>query len=223
MKRYQYAFFDLFFTLITPNYGAVTEYDALNISREEWEFISEDKDLYRERVLGMEKNPSKIISKILLKGNIKISDNIVEKILEIRTQRFKNALRNIDQDVIDTLSNLKKAEIKLCLISNADVIDVKYWNKSKLAPYFEKVVFSFKYGVMKPQKGIYTLALKEIDACPNKSIFIGDGGDDELIGAKKVGMDTILAECYMTRQEKHFNRVADYCIDKFKDIEKILI
>ena len=34
---------------------------------------------------------------------------------------------------------------------------------------------------------------------PNQSIFIGDGGHDELVGAKKVGMKTIKVDWFKKR------------------------
>ena len=49
-------FFDLFFTLITPQYNDFrNENDVLGISKDEWEKYAEDGELYLERATGREK------------------------------------------------------------------------------------------------------------------------------------------------------------------------
>ncbi len=45
-------FFDLFFTLIYPEYSIINEYGVVGISAIEWEKYAEDNILYSERALG---------------------------------------------------------------------------------------------------------------------------------------------------------------------------
>ena len=45
---------------------------------------------------------------------------------------------------------------------------------------------------MKPEKEIYELSLRQLSVSPAESVFVGDGGSNELEGARKAGMTTIM-------------------------------
>ena len=49
---------------------------------------------------------------------------------------------------------LKRKGIKLCLISNADIIDKMYWLDSPIAKYFDEAVFSCDVVYVKPNSRI---------------------------------------------------------------------
>ena len=136
-------FFDLFFTLITPAYEkSNNEFDLLDLSVNQWERYAEDDILYRERALGMVKTETEIIDKIISNLPFEANDIQKRKVLNARENRMKNALQSVSEEILDVLQKLKAMDIKLGLISNADVIDCKYWNQSPLCQYFNDAVFS---------------------------------------------------------------------------------
>lgn len=220
------VFFDLFFTLTIPQYNDVrNENDVLGITREEWEKYAEDKELYLDRAIGREKDSQQIIESIVEKINMKVSKKQKKEILELREKRFKKSLVNIDSIIINVLLDLKKSGKKLCLISNADIIDVMHWKDSKLNDLFDCTIFSYEVGYLKPQKEIYQIALKKTNTIPQKCIFVGDGGSDELKGAKELGIKTILTGYLLEKEiEGHseLKKFADYYISDFKEIINIL-
>lgn len=219
------VFFDLFFTLITPNYNnGRNENDVLGISKEQWEEYVEDNELYLERAIGKEKDPQKIIENIINKSKISVMDDQKKEILELRKNRFQKSLVYVDSKVLQVLSDIKKSGKRLCLISNADVIDVMYWKRSPLSILFDDAIFSYEVGYVKPQSEIYQIGLNKMDTIPEKSVFIGDGGSDELRGAKKLGMKTILSEYFLEKERKDESIInfADYSIKDFGDILEII-
>lgn len=219
-------FFDLFFTLITPQYNDVrNENDVLGIVKDGWEKYAEDDELYLERATGREKNPQKIIESIIKKMDMKVSDSQIQEILKLREKRFKKSLINVDLNIINVLLDIKKSGKKLCLISNADIIDVMYWGESPLNDLFDNTIFSYEVGYLKPQNEIYEIALKKMNTIPQKCIFVGDGGSDELKGAKELGMKTILTGYLLEKEREEHNEIkkfADYYIKDFKEIIDII-
>lgn len=219
------VFFDLFFTLITPKYNnGRNENDVLGISKEQWEEYAEDKDLYLERAIGKEKDPQKIIENIINKSKISAMDDQMKEILELRKNRFQKSLVDVDSKVLQVLSDIKKSGKRLCLISNADVIDVMYWKQSPLSNLFDDAVFSYEARYVKPQSEIYHVGLNKMNTIPEKSVFIGDGGSDELRGAKKLGMKTILSSYFLEKERKDqaIINFADYSIKDFGEILEII-
>jgi putative hydrolase of the HAD superfamily len=49
-------------------------------------------------------------------------------------------------------------------------------------------VFSFDVGLAKPEPEIYVEALRRLNAEGRHAVFVGDGGDDELVGAERAGL-----------------------------------
>lgn len=215
-------FFDLFFTLIYPHYSLEdNEYDILNVTEEEWELCAENSVLYEERALGRVDTEDEIIDKMLNLFPHKIDKGQREKVLVSRLNRMKRALDYVDEEIVYTLEELKKHKIKLCLISNADVIDCKYWQQSILSTYFDEVIFSCKVGLLKPDVRIYTLAMERMGVTASESLFVGDGGSNELFGAKQAKMRTVLTEYLERKEEDQRNRIlqsADIRIDRFQEL-----
>lgn len=220
------VFFDLFFTLVTPKYCDLrNENDVLMISHDEWEKYAEDTELYIRRATGIEKNPRKIIDEIICKMGKSISEIEKNEILELREERFKKSLMEVDSAIIEVLIHIKKTGKKLCLISNADIIDVMHWNSSPLNQLFDATIFSYEVGHLKPEAEIYRIALKKMNVNAEGSVFIGDGGSDEIRGAKAVGINTILTGYLLKRDKEELNKIkefADYYIDDIKEIKNML-
>lgn len=216
-------FFDLFFTLIYPKYSDMSEYDVIGISASEWEEYAEDSVLYYDRAMGYIKTEKEIIDKIIDIMPYHINESQKQKILRRREARMKSALLSIDDKIIDTIRKVHEKGIKIGIISNADVIDSKHWTESPLSEFFDVVIFSCNVGLLKPETEIYTLAMDKLQVTPKDCIYVGDGGSDELYGAKKAGMKTIFTE-YLERKTEDkielIKKYADYHINRFDELLK---
>lgn len=219
-------FFDLFFTLVTPKYnGMRNENDVLSLSREEWERYAEDDHLYFQRATGKVNHPHMIIQSIIDKMNLCVSKETIYEVLKLRENRMEQALTDVDPKILEILEDLKKSGKKLCLISNSDVVDAMYWTESPLSHLFDHAVFSHKVGYLKPQTDIYRIALEQMNTSPENCFYIGDGGSEELRGAKESGIRTILTGYLLKREETQLSRLkkfADYYIEDFAEIKNLV-
>ncbi|MDE6419370.1 MAG: HAD family hydrolase [Lachnospiraceae bacterium] len=219
-------YFDLFFTLIVPAYGKINnEFDILNLSVGEWEQYAENDILYRERALGFVKNETEIIDKIVSLMPFEVRVVQKQQVLNAREMRMQNALKMVSKEILDVLQKLKAENIKLGLISNADCIDCKYWEQSPLFPYFDDAIFSCDVGLLKPDRQIYELAMQRLDVSPEDCLFVGDGGSNELCGAKEAGMGTVFSEMLETKndeQKKTIIKYADYHIKHINELFYLL-
>ena len=60
---------------------------------------------------------------------------------------------------------------------------------------------------------------------PAESIFVGDGGSNELYGAKTAGMTTVLTEFLIVKDRQTKEKIAksaDFMISDFKEILNIV-
>jgi putative hydrolase of the HAD superfamily len=186
--------FDLFHTLtsLESTWGAGRRMtcEMLGVSREAWDEQLQKRS--RDRLVGLEKDAFEIVAEMAYAIDPLISHTRIEAATENRIARFAAALHEIPDETWAVLKCLKRRGKRIGLISNADVMEVAAWDQSSIAPLFDSTVFSCVVGYVKPEREIYELSLRELNVLPAESVFVGDGGSNELEGAKNVGMTTIM-------------------------------
>ena len=203
--------FDLFFTLVTTQRHVYEhEISFLSISWDEWERCVHDSGAY----LGRVNTPMDIMREIVRLSGKTISGETLQLMCDRRIARVREIVTNVRPEVLATLRELKRRGHKLCLVSNADAIDVLPWADSPLAPLFDEAVFSCDVHLQKPDPAIYLLAASRMGAKPEGCVFVGDGGSNELAGAKTVGMRTVQARWFLSREVEG----ADCKIDRIGDV-----
>lgn len=212
--------------MITPDYDSKeNEYDVFGITKDKWELYAENDVLYHERALGKISDKTEIIRRIVSIMPFHVTERQQQIILILQQNRMKRALMSVDECILEILRLLHNKGLKLCLISNADKIDCQYWNVSPLADIFDEAIFSCDVGVLKPDKKIYDYAMGRLKTTPSESIFVGDGGSDELIGARRAGMQTVFTEYLAKKDEEKSHKLrsdSDYYIDNFKELVNII-
>lgn len=198
-----WLFVDLFFTLCSPFApGAHTEWDALGIPKEAWLTRVEDEAMCIRRELGLLfDTPEGLMRDVLRRTGLALDERLIRELTDIRIERMRHAVTQIRPEILRTLDALHESGHRLCLVSNADVIDTLHWRESPLAARMDETVFSHLVHARKPDEAIYRIALERTGADPARSAFIGDGGSDEHRGAKRVGLHTILVTHLRPRPE----------------------
>lgn len=184
--------FDLFHTLT----GLESEWsnlpltcDVLRIDRRAWDEVITMKS--RWRLSGEQRDPFLIIRDMARLIKPEISDALVREAAAIRVQRFRDALQRIPAENVEMLKRLRKAGVALGLVSNADAIEVATWGDCPLAGLFDSEVISCEVGMVKPEPEIFRRCLDEVSLQAGECMFVGDGGSNELVGAKDVGLTTV--------------------------------
>jgi putative hydrolase of the HAD superfamily len=95
-------------------------------------------------------------------------------------------------EAVETLRVLRNRGFRIGLLTNCSSDTPDLWRASTLAPLVDATAFSAVEGVMKPASSFYTRLLARLGVKPWACAYIGDGKDDELAGAKRVGLVPIL-------------------------------
>ena len=130
------------------------------------------------------------------------------------------------EENLETLRQLRGVGFRLGLISNADAIEVAAWNDCPLAGLFDVEVFSCLVGCVKPERAIYDTCLERLGLSAAECLFVGDGGSDELIGAKAAGMSTVfvsgvMAELWPERVQQRLS-ISDHHIGRVPQVLTLL-
>lgn len=93
---------------------------------------------------------------------------------------------------VDTLRRLRDEGVKVGLITVCSEDIETLWPESQFAGLFDAEVFSSSFGASKPDPRIYLACCERLGVEPHDAVFVGDGANDELAGARRVGMEAIL-------------------------------
>lgn len=99
---------------------------------------------------------------------------------------------------IEMLAEAKALDYKLGLISDCSPAVPQLWSDTTFAPLIDVPIFSCAVGLKKPDPRIYRLACRSLGVRAERCVYVGDGSSDELRGASKAGMYTILFSCDYT-------------------------
>jgi putative hydrolase of the HAD superfamily len=121
-----------------------------------------------------------------------LEEGVVQDFLERRRAFAREILFEPREGAVETLRELRGRGIRTGLITvcSEDAVDV--WPETPFAGLFDAEVFSCSCGLRKPDPRIYGIALEDLDVDPAEALFVGDGANDELAGAERVGRRAIL-------------------------------
>ncbi len=193
LKRKRAILFDLFHTLTSLEAVGCSGQgtcDILGVSRDNWN--EQLLECSRDRLVGKLTNPHQIIRRMAHAIDPAITEERIVRATEHRIEGFAQALVNVPETTLTALTTLRQAGKRLALISNADVIEAQAWERSPLAGLFDLVLFSCRVGSAKPEPEIYRLCLERLALEPEDCLFVGDGGSDELAGARACGITTVM-------------------------------
>jgi putative hydrolase of the HAD superfamily len=214
--------FDLFHTLTSA--GAVMPdspmtSDILGIRRDEWNRQLLEKSI--DRLKGKDTDPVEIIRKMAHSVDPSIPMHIIEEAARNRLEKFAASLADMPAASIRTLERLRSKNKKTALLSNADFPEISGWSKCPAAGLFDCVIFSCEAGLVKPERAIYGLCLERLGERPADCVFVGDGGSDELAGAKNAGLSTVMMTGHIKlppEKMKERMRYADFVISSLDEL-----
>ena len=127
-----------------------------------------------------------------------------------------------ESEIINVLEQLMQRKYKIGLISNCSSEIPFVWNQTELAPYFDQTIFSCIEGIKKPDMQIFLTMASRLGFKPDQCLYVGDGDDDELTGASKAGMNTMLVNKSDTSDSSYDDNTIDYQIGSVMQLMEIL-
>ncbi|MDA4112819.1 MAG: HAD-IA family hydrolase [Thaumarchaeota archaeon] len=200
-KRFQVqsVVFDLFHTLVDPEVyrpeGFTRAYKIAEVLRLEDadQFAQWWREMEAQRHVNGSKKVAQYADEYLLKHTgRRCTQEELAQVNQIWGQMHDLALLEPRYEVLSALRALHDRGVKLGLLSNIDEREAVNWTRSPLSPLFDVACLSFDIGYSKPSKEAYSLVLSRLGADASSSIYVGDGGHDELMGARKAGFGLVL-------------------------------
>jgi putative hydrolase of the HAD superfamily len=185
--KYRAVIFDLWQTLVPWPADAAESYyrwmaDAYDTPYER--FFEEWTSSFRQRATGpIEDNLRSVATALAVEPDF-------ERVLAWRLDWTRRSLVP-RPDAVPTIEELRTRghEIGLITVCSQEVVEV--WDETPFAGLFDATIFSCEVGLSKPASQIYELACEQLGVQPAECLFVGDGANDELAGAERVGMSAL--------------------------------
>jgi putative hydrolase of the HAD superfamily len=205
--------FDLWDTLVDfdPVVGrAFQDQVAVRLGRDPDEFAA----LWFE---GRAKRESGTLREYLLE--LGAPEDLVDELVNLRRDLTRRLLAP-RPGAVETLGELRAQgrRVGLMTVCSEDVPDV--WSETPFVDLFDAAVFSCSVGMRKPDPRIYRLACHELGVEHNEAMFVGDGANDELAGAERVGMRSVLI--HREGEEPQWDEVRDWQGPRITAIPQVL-
>lgn len=175
-----------------------------------------------ERLTGKKRDAHQIVRDMAHAIDSTIPELTIQAATANRIARFGGALINMPEETRRVLLALQRMGKRIGLVSNADVMEVAAWAQCPVAGLFDSTVFSCHAGCVKPEAEIYQLSLRELRVAPSECVFVGDGGSNELAGARAVGLTTVMMAGIIRgiwpERIQERQRDADYTIERLAEL-----
>lgn len=97
-----------------------------------------------------------------------------------------------DPDAEKALKAIKRAGIKLAVVSNFDTRLRPLMRVLNCYDWFDTIIVSAEVGLEKPNPEIFMTACKELGVKPEQVLHVGDDETNDIVGASAAGCDSLL-------------------------------
>ncbi|MBT5319238.1 MAG: HAD-IA family hydrolase, partial [Chloroflexi bacterium] len=183
--------FDLFGTLVpsplNSEYRSVVDSMAKVAGLNPDEFYPRWMSINDDRLKGTNRSSEGEIEQAMRLVGVTLSEEQMAECVQMRYDAMKFRLAP-KPGCIEMLTQLAASGVRLGLVSDC-VHDVPaIWPSTPFADLLTTTVFSCVEGTRKPDPALYHTAMNGLGVTPSESIFIGDGGSNELQGARDLGI-----------------------------------
>lgn len=127
-----------------------------------------------------------------------------------------------DRQALAVLDELRAAGVRLAIVSNAASHSERLLDYLGFRDRVSATAMSWSVGVLKPDPLIYQAALGALGVAPGEAAYVGDGGDSELRGARRLGLRTVLIERGLPHTQSA-RADADVCCADLAEVGRVLL
>ena len=181
----------------------------LGVERAEFDVFWDEKE--QDRYIGSMSFEDSILY-VCEKCGKNVDTSTISDIIDKRIKTKSVCFEYVYPEVFQLLKTLREMGLQTAIISNCSSEEVNVLKESEIYKYFDEVILSYEVHMKKPDSCIYEEASKRSGVCLEECIFVGDGGSNELVGAKNVGMKAIQAKWYTNHHPRKRENIEGFLV-----------
>lgn len=224
--------FDLFHTLVDPEDHRPADFDRTAAVAEILDvpvapFVRWWDSLEEARTRGTTPPNTELFARAVAANGGEVDDEVLAEADRVYGRYQDQALREPRPDIVEVVRALHETGRPIGLLSNTESRDIHAWVDSPLAPFFTAAVFSSGIQAVKPDLLPYAVVLSALGfPSVGKVAYVGDGGSDELTGARGARIGRVVAARWFVpanglrteEEQKHAERDADVAVRDVGDL-----
>lgn len=189
--------FDLYGTLVgappVDSYAAYAAGTATRLGFDPLKFPPIYDADYEGRQTGRFGTHEQYLRDLAQRLGVRLSESQLTALVQFRVDTVRSWLI-VKTDAVSTLRSLRARGLRLGLVSDCGWETGLIWPSLSVAPLIDVPVLSYEVGVKKPNPRIFEIAVERLGVPPGQCLYVGDGGSDELAGARRAGMVPIMID-----------------------------
>ena len=143
---------------------------------------------------GREFNAKDVLGKLNRKLGISLSE---EQLIEVCWQWYEplHLHAQAEPGLVEMLEKFRQQGLSLAVVSNTFIpgesLD-RHLAEENLLDLLPVRVYSCEIGRRKPHRSVFETALRKTGIEPSQAVFVGDSPRADIVGAKRMGMTTVL-------------------------------
>ncbi|MFP4499236.1 MAG: HAD-IA family hydrolase [Vulcanimicrobiota bacterium] len=215
---YKGIIFDLYDTLIYMDWEKFNNYRQrfANLIDRPLEVIEDIWKKYRpKRFTGEIPTLTAMLELLLSELKLEKKDFNIRELEKLEIEALTESFHPYP-GVAEMLDELKEKGFILALLSNTSASSEELVANLPWLDKFDHVFLSHKTGFMKPQPQIFEMSTEKMGITTAETIFVGDGGFDELAGANEAGLATVKIIQKYQHPSFRRSRFFDYSVDSIE-------
>ena len=225
------VFFDFVGTLITKDGENVTHLNIIrevlrrahaNLNAEEvWKAYEEESSRLFSELAGKEARKirevdTEALRRVAERYGFSVPGEFWEISLEMHTRYGE-----LFPDAVETIEALKALGLHVGIITDSDNDYIESHLKALgIYDLFDSITTSEEAGYFKPHPRPFRLALEKAGVKPEEALYVGDNPRKDCVGAKNVGMTSVLLDPKAEKRELWDN--CDFVVSKLGDVVEIV-
>jgi putative hydrolase of the HAD superfamily len=146
---------------------------------------------FPERATGALGDLPQTIQVIADRLGAQLSSDQLDAACHVR-RRLERQIATLREDAVPTVAWLRARGLKIGVLSDCTVELSECWPELPLSALVDAVVLSCAAGFRKPDPRLFELVTARLGVDPQDCLYVGDGGGNELTGARAAGMRAVL-------------------------------
>lgn len=148
------------------------------------------RESFNERARGVTGDPYETVRWLAARCGVDITDDVARGGHAVHLEAEKAFMRP-RPETLEVLRNLKARGLRIGVLSDCTHELAMSWAELPYAAHIDAALFSVDTGVRKPDSWAYATVCERIGARPPYCLYVGDGGSNELTGARRAGLRAI--------------------------------
>jgi putative hydrolase of the HAD superfamily len=148
-------------------------------------------DSFPERISGALGDVRQTMEALADRLGVRLTEEQLDEASATR-RSVQESMFTLRPEALGVIERLRSARLKTGLVSDCTSELPDAWARLPLAAVIDAPVFSCVEGTRKPDPRLFRKVAADLRTEPDRCVYVGDGGGQELTGASAIGMRAVL-------------------------------